>query len=153
MARSAYDYALDLLSARAYTSAGLRRKMAQKEFAADDIDAAITRLVAGGLLDDRKFAAEFARQKIAVGGASVRRVRQQLAQKGIPSSDASEAIARMLDDEHVDQEAAVERIALKKLRSLEGLEESVKRRRLFGFLSRKGYELDDIKRVISRIPL
>ena len=97
MARTAYEYALDLLSARAYTSASLRRKLKQKEFPADEVEAAVTRLVEGGLLDDRKFAVEFARQKIAVGGASVRRVRQQLAQKGIPSSDADDAIERMLD--------------------------------------------------------
>src|SRR5687768_6246306 len=148
MPRSAYNYALDLLSARAYTTVGLRRKLTQKEFAADEAEAVIARLVGNGLLDDRKFAVEFARQKIAVGGASVRRVRQQLAQKGIPPSDADDAIERMLDDEQVDQEAAIERIALKKLRSMEGLDDSVKRRRLFGFLSRKGYELDDIKHVL-----
>ena len=151
MARTAYDYALDLLSARAYTVAGMRRKLAQKDFDPGEANAAVARLVAGRLLDDRSFAAEFARQKVVLGGASIRRVRQQLAQKGIARLDADAASARMLDEEAVDQEAAIERLAEKKLRAMGDLEESVKRRRVFGFLSRKGYELDDIKRVLGRI--
>ena len=151
MARSAYDYALDLLSARAYTTRNLRRKMVQKEFPAADIEAALDRLLANGLLDDRKFAAEYARQKIVVGGASVRRVKQELARKGIEARAVDDSIAETLANENVDQEFAIERIAMKKLKSLGDLEEVVKRRRLFGFLARKGYDLDDIKKVLGRI--
>ena len=36
LARKAYDYALDLLSARAYTIRNLRRKLVQREYAADE---------------------------------------------------------------------------------------------------------------------
>ena len=151
MARSAYDYALDLLSARAYTVRNLRRKLVQKEFASAEVDAAVERLLASGLLDDRKFAAEYARQKIVVGGASVRRVKQELARKGIASPAVDESIAETLENENVDQQASIERIAVKKLLTLDDLEDLVKRRRLFGFLARKGYELDDIKRVVDRL--
>lgn len=151
MARSAYDYALDLLAARAYTTRNLRRKMVQKEFPAADIEAAIDRLLSNGLLDDRKFAGEYARQKIVVGGASVRRVKQELARKGIEPRSVDDSIAETLENESVDQESAIERIAVKKLKSLGDLDEIVKRRRLFGFLARRGYDLDDIKKVVGRI--
>ena len=151
MPRSAYDYSLDLLSARAYTIRNLRRKMVEKGYAGDDVDGAISRLVASGLLDDRKYAAEYARQKIAVGGASVRRVKQELTRKGIDVRTAEEAVAQTLESESVDQDAAIEKIALRQLRSMGDLDALAKRRRLFAFLARKGYELDDIKRAVGRL--
>jgi regulatory protein len=153
MTRGPYEYALDLLAARAYTVRNLRRKLVQKEFAADEVDRAIARLVESGLLDDRKYAAEYARQKIVVGGSSVRRVRQELAKKGIDAESVGESIDALLEEEPVDQEAAIERMAVKKLRSMGDLDGVVKRRRVFGYLARKGYEIDDINRVLARISL
>jgi regulatory protein len=153
MTRGPYEYALDLLAARAYTVRNLRRKLVQKEFAADEVDRAIARLVESGLLDDRKYAAGYARQKIVVGGSSVRRVRQELAKKGIDAESVGESIDALLEEEPVDQEAAIERMAVKKLRSMGDLDGVVKRRRVFGYLARKGYEIDDINRVLARISL
>ena len=51
----------------------------------------------------------------------------------------------------VDQRAIVEEAARKKLRSLAGLDPAVQRRRLYGFLARRGYEVDDIRGVLSAI--
>lgn len=153
MARGAYEYALDLLAARAYTVRNLRRKLVQREFAAEEVERAVARLVESGLLDDRKYAAEYARQKIVVGGSSVRRVRQELARKGIDAESVGGAVDALLEEEPVDQEAAIERLAVKKLRSMGDLDATAKRRRVFGFLARKGYEIDDINRVLARISL
>jgi regulatory protein len=57
----------------------------------------------------------------------------------------------VLEEEAVDQHAIAQEAARKKLRSLGGLEPAVQRRRLYGFLARRGYELDDIRRVLSEI--
>jgi regulatory protein len=151
MSRNPYEYGLDLLSARAYTVRNLRRKMEGKGFDARDIEAAVGRLVSSGLLDDRKFAFEFARQKIVVGGAATRRVRQALILKGIASQVVDDAIAELISEEEVDHEEAIEKIAVKKLRSMTDLDAVTQRRRLFGFLARKGYEVDDVKRVVGRL--
>lgn len=151
MANTAFDYALNLLAARAYTVRDMRRKMAQKGFETDDAEAAVERLVSSGLLDDARYAAEFARQRLVVGGASVRRVEQQLAAKGISREVAKAAAAGVVADEEVDTIGSMERIARKKAASMGDLEPLVKRRRLFGFLARKGYNLDDIKQVVSHI--
>lgn len=151
MANTAFDYALNLLAARAYTVRDIRRKMSQKGFATDEADAAVERLVSSGLLDDARYAAEFARQRLVVGGASVRRVEQLLAAKGISRDLAKQATAQVVSEEDVDTLVYMERLAHKKLRSMGDLALPVKRRRLFGFLAGKGYELDDIKQVVSRI--
>src|SRR6266852_791244 len=96
--RSAYEYALNLLSARPYTARNLRRKLAQKEFAAAEADAAIERLVGNGLLDDGRYAMQFARGKLLGPGASRRRIRQQLFQRGIKGDLADSAIDSVIAD-------------------------------------------------------
>ena len=151
MSKRPYDYALNLLAARAYTVRGMRRKLTQKGFEPAQTEAAVERLISSGLLDDARYAAEFARQRLVVGGASLRRVEQQLAGKGIPRDVAKAAAAHVVEEEEVDTVASMEQMARKKVSSMGDLEPHVKRRRLFGFLARKGYELDDIKQVVARI--
>ena len=153
MATNPYEYALNLLAARAYTTRGLQRKLTQKGFTRDETAATIDRLTSSGLLDDKKYAEEFARQRLVVAGASRRRVEQLLAQKGIGREVAYAAAEKVVQDEDVDTIGSIEKIARKKLMSMNGLDLALKRRRLFGVLARKGYEIDDINQVLSRILL
>lgn len=147
----AYEYALNLLAARAYTVRNLRRKLEQKGFDKIESGDAVDRLMERGYLDDAKYATEFARQRLVSGGASVRRVEQQLAQRGIARDVAKSAAAAAAEEEGIDPVASMEKIAAKKAASMADLEPLVSRRRLFAFLVRKGYDLDDVKRVVSRI--
>ena len=151
MANNPYEYALNLLAARAYTVRNMRRKLTQKGFEAADVERVLERLQGSGLLDDVKFAAEFARQRLVVAGASVRRVEHDLIRRGISPDSAKAATRAVVEEEDVDFDASMERLARKKLASLGDLEPQIKRRRVFGFLARKGYELDDINRTLVRI--
>ena len=148
---TAYNYALNLLAARPYSTRGLQRKLIQKEYSAADADDAIRRLVANGLLDDAKYAEQYARSKILASGASKRRLTQELYRKGIKGDVAVSAIDNVIADEEIDTTAVVERVARKKLAQLGDLEPLVLRRRLFGFLARRGYDVDEIKRVVSAL--
>jgi len=148
---SAYNYALNLLSARPYAVRALHRKLIQKEYPAADADDAVRRLVDAGLLDDAKYAEQYARSKIVSSGTSKRRLQQDLYRKGIKPDVATSAIAQVIDDEEIDTAAVVERVARKKLAQLGDLEPLVLRRRLFGFLARRGYDVDEIKRVVSSL--
>ncbi len=148
---SAYNYALNLLAARPYSTQTLRRKMIQKEYSAADADEAIRRLVDNGLLNDAKYAEQYARSKILTTGASKRRLLQELFRKGIKSELATTAIANVIEQEGIDTGALIERLAKKKLAQLGDLEPLVLRRRLFAFLARRGYDLDEIKTVVSRL--
>ena len=149
MARGAYEYCLDLLAARAYTARALRRKLAQRDYPPDDADAAVARLLENGLLDDKRYATEFARQKLVHGGTSSRRVEQQLAAKGISRDAIRAAIDDISANETIDVDKTIETLVRKKLASLGDLERENKRRRVFAFLARRGFDLDDIKRAIE----
>jgi regulatory protein len=148
---SAYDYALNLLTARPYTVRNLRRKIVQQGFAPADADATIERLVANGLLDDARYAEQFARGRLLGPGASRRRIRQQLFQRGVSAEVADAAIASVIDDESVDLAVVIEKDARKKLTSLSGLEPLVIRRRLYAHLARRGYDVDEINAVMKKV--
>ena len=148
---SAYNYALNLLSARPYATRALHRKLIQKEYSAADAEDAIRRLVAAGLLDDAKYAEQYARSKMIATGASRRRLTQDLYRKGIKSDIAATAIDNVVADEEIDTAGMIERVARKKLAQLGDLEPLVLRRRLFAFLARRGYDVDEIKRVVGAL--
>jgi regulatory protein len=54
-------------------------------------------------------------------------------------------------EERVDEESILERVARKKLKSLSRLDAPTQRRRLFAFLARRGYDSDDIGRVVGTL--
>jgi len=147
----AYDRAVNMLAFRARSSSELARSLQRKGEEKPHVDWAIARLQEQGLLDDAAFARSFARGKVVDGKQSRRRVQQDLARKGVSRSLSDEAIDTVFEEEAVDQRAIVEEAARKKLRSLAGLEPAVQRRRLYGFLARRGYEIDDIRSVLSAI--
>jgi regulatory protein len=151
VAQTPYNRALDLLSARPYTVRQLRRKLIQKEVPAAEADAVIERLLGAGLLDDARYALAYARSKLVGQGSSVRRIGQDLARKGVTPEIARHAIAEVIVDEEVDTRAVIERVARKKLASMGDLEPVVLRRRLFAFLARRGYELDEIRDAVAAI--
>ena len=148
---TAYNYALNLLSARPYSTSALHRKLIQKKYSAADADDAIRRLVDNGLLNDAKYAEQYARSKILSTGSSKRRLQQDLYRKGIKGDVATTAIANVLEQEEIDPAVVIERVAKKKLAQLGDLEPLVLRRRLFAFLARRGYDLDEIKSVVGRL--
>jgi len=148
---TAYNYALNLLSARPYAIRALHRKLIQKEYSVADADDAIRRLVSAGLLDDAKYAEQYARSKMLSTGSSKRRLTQDLYRKGIKGDVAGAAIDHVIVDEEIDTAAVIEQVAKKKLAQLGDLEPLVLRRRLFGFLARRGYDVDEIKRVVASL--
>jgi regulatory protein len=144
-----YDRALNMLALRARSSSELARSLVRKGEEKAHVDWAIARLLEQGLLDDAAFARALTRSRVVGGKRSRRRVEQELARKGVSRSVAGEAIDDVFEDEAVDQRAIVEEAARKKLRSLAGLEPAVQRRRLYAFLARRGYDLDDIRAAIA----
>ena len=151
MAVSAHDYALNLLTARPYTARNLKRKLIQKKFPASDVEEAMERLLRSGLLDDARYAAQFARGRLLGPGASKRRIRQQLFQRGISADIADPAIQSVVEDESIDLDAVVEKDARKKLATMGNLEPFVVKRRLYAHLARRGYDIDEINAVLKKV--
>ena len=146
-----YDRALNLLAFRARSSAELARTLVRKGEPKALVDRAIERLLEQGLLDDAAFAQSFTRAKVLGAQQSKRRVQQDLARRGVARTVSDAAIATVFEEEGVDQRAVVEQAARKKLRSLTKLEPLVRRRRLYAFLARRGYDAEDIRRAMEAV--
>lgn len=146
-----WDRASGLLAARARSRAELRRLLLRKGEPAARVDVVLDRLERAGYLDDADFARQFARGKMVGSGVSARRVQAELARRGVAREIADAAVAEVLAEEEIDETEAVERLARKKLKSLAKYDEPTRRRRLYGFLARRGFEADDIRSVLGRI--
>ena len=144
-----YDRALDVLALRARSAADLRRTLVRKGEPPELVDLAVERLLNAGFLDDASFARQFARSRVLGAGLSRRQIASELARRGIARDIAATAIEEVFGEERVDEEATLERLARKKLGTLGRLDAFTQRRRLYAFLARRGYDADDIGRVVD----
>jgi regulatory protein len=129
----------------------LRRKLLLKGEPEADVDTTIERLTAAGLLDDAAYARAFVRSKVSSQGFSRRRLQLELAKRGVAPEVAHAAIVEMLHDDDVDESANIERVARKKLRALKGLDQDTQQRRLFAYLARRGYDVDEVRAVMRTV--
>ena len=146
-----YDRALNMIALRARSATELRRLLVRKGEPSEIVDVAIERLLRAGFLDDSSFARQFARSKAVGAGLSRRRVQQELARRGVARETAESAIAEVFAEEQLDDAETIDRVARKKLKSLARLDPQVQRRRLYAFLARRGYEVDDIARTVRAV--
>ena len=146
-----YDRALDILAFRARSSAELKRALVRKGDEPSLVERAIVRLQEQGILDDAAFAQSFTRAKVLGANQSRRRVQQELVRKGVSRTVSAAAIDVVFEEEGVDASAIVLAAARKKMRLLRALEPAVQRRRLYGFLARRGYDGEDIRHAMDAV--
>lgn len=147
---AAYDRALNLLAFRARSARELQRRLVQKGVTTERADRVIAKLREVGLIDDADFARQLARSKMSVG-ASRRRVHQELFRRGVARDVADEAVEKVVEEDGLSDAESIERIARKKWRTLDGLDEPTRRRRLFAFLARRGFDSDEVSRVVRQL--
>lgn len=143
--------ALHLLSYRTRGTQELRRRLREKGFRTPLIKQCLETLSEQGLLDDRAFAASYARSHISARPRGPFRIEQELRKKGVAPEVAHDAVADVLQAAGIT-ESALARKALEKwirsqsLDTLDALGSSSPspdrekvRRRLYGFLTRRGF--------------
>jgi regulatory protein len=148
---SAHSYALKLLGMRGYSTRDLRRKLERRGYSHDETAQTMESLTRSGLLDDARLAEQYARSRMVNDSASPRRVMQLLSRYGIARETAEGAVSRVLELEELEPAATAEALARKKLSSLAGLERPIARRRLYGYLARRGFDLDVIRSAVAAV--
>jgi regulatory protein len=147
----AFDRAAAALGRRARSAHELERWLLQRGFDRADVTDAVQRLTELGAIDDSQFARAFARSRALGKGMSRRRLAQELSRRGVDRRMADAAIAEVLEEESVDERALLEQAARKKLAVLAGEDRDVVKRRLYGYLARRGYTASDIAAVIAKL--
>lgn len=147
----AFDRAAAALGRRARSAHELERWLLQRGFERADVADAVARLTEIGAIDDSQFARAFARSRAMGKGMSRRRLTQELARRGVERAMADAAIADVMDEESVDERALLEAAARKKLSALGGQDRETVKRRLYGYLARRGYASEDIAAVVRTL--
>jgi regulatory protein len=114
------------------------------------VDAALERLAGRGLLDDRRFAEQYAVQRAARGRGPARLVQDLLAQ-GVERRTAEDAVRRALDEEGIDPAVEARAVAVKRARQLGDVPAPIRKRRLLAFLVRRGYAGRQVKELVQEL--
>ncbi len=155
------DAALSLLSHRARTRSELRRRLVGKGFQPARVDHALDRLEARGLLDDAAVAAAFVRDRIRHRPRGPVRLTQELRAKGVQPEMAERVVEDVLEDEALSEADLARRVVegwlrrqgaatLRGLTASRGTPEAEKvRRRLHGYLARRGFRGEALGRAVD----
>lgn len=143
---NALGLALYYLEKRARTEKELRQKLARKQVPPQEIEAVLAKVKSYGYIDDVKFAKNFQRARNDYKPMGVRRIKLELAVKGVPR----EIVQSISAEKEVEYQLALT-AAKTRLRQYANLDPLTFRRRLTGFLARRGFGFDAIKYVFEQL--
>ena len=132
----AREICLRLLTARPRSRAELATALGRKGIEPDVADRVLSRLSDVGLIDDSAFAEMVVQSGHRHRLMGKRALSAELQRRGVAHETAVEAVA-VIDAS--DEEQAARRLVERKLRSMPGLDDSTRIRRLVGMLARRGY--------------
>lgn len=137
--------ALRFLSVRPRSEQEIRTKLKTKDVAEPVQDEVIQRLRTAGLLDDERFAELWVENRSEFRPRGGRALRMELRQKGIAETVIETTLAEL------DEETLALQAALKQARRYAGLEFEDFRKKLYGFLARRGFPYDIIQTVVPQV--
>lgn len=142
--------ALRALARRAHARQDLQRRLVKKQHPPAAVEAALERLTIRGLLDDHRFAEQYAALRATRGRGPARLLRDLQAQ-GVERRTAEDAVRRALEEEGIDPALEARAVAAKRARQLADLPAPVRKRRLLAFLVRRGYAGMQLKELVEEL--
>lgn len=138
------EYALNLLSQRAYSQKRLTEKLVFREVEPDEINKVIGKLKELGYINDLNYAKDYVESAQNIKLSGHRKIYWQLIKKGISREIAEQAIAEAYENDK--EEEAVGEIIKKYARNIpkDKLYERLMRR-----LIARGYDYDLVKREVA----
>lgn len=143
----AREAALRLLAHRSRSEGELRQRLRMREHEPAAIDAALDALRRAGLVDDAAFARAFVSERLSVRPAGRARLLSELRRRGVPPDEAQAALDEAVGAQPTGEEDLARRAAAK-FRPRAGEEPARARRRLLGYLSRRGFSADAVRTVV-----
>jgi regulatory protein len=137
----AYDRTLNLISHRPRSEGELRDYLRRKDLGSSNADVVIRRLSERGYVNDLDFAQRWVATRRLLKSTSKRRLQQELRQKRI----SSDIIDQVLAEDDTDEREVLRELVVRKRKQTK-YQDNLK---LMQYLSRQGYNYDDIKIVIN----
>jgi regulatory protein len=136
MEAGAFELAVGALARKERTVEELRAWLAARDVEAEEVEAALARLIEIGQLDDQRFAERYAEDKRDLRGWGPERIREALMERGIEPAVAEAATAGERPGEQAERAAT-----LLSRRGVE-LNREAGRGRAVAYLARRGYDYD-----------
>jgi len=140
----ALQRALNYISYRPRSVNEVRKNLKKKEIQNHIINEVMERLQRGGLVDDQKFAEFWVENRSEFRPRGSHVLRMELRQKGI-SDKIINSVTSKIDEDYLAYQAAI-----KQARKFRGLEWQDFRKKMYGFLTRKGFDYGIISTVIQK---
>ncbi len=146
----AFNAALHLLGFRTRTVEEIRRRLIRKGFEEEAVEEVLQRLHELSYVDDRAYAVEYATARVRTRGEGLYRIRADLRRRGVGEGIIDEVLHGLEDD--VDWAQVAREIADKRWSQLAATKDERRRRKkLFDYLVRKGFDFSTARAVSSEI--
>lgn len=142
----AYTSALNFLSFRPRSRREIEQHFRRKGIDARTASGAVGRLQQAGLIDDREFARFWVENRQMFRPRASRALKMELRQKGLDTETIDEALSDIGDEDETAVDAG-----RKRLRSYASLDEEQFRRKMIGFLQRRGFVYETASRAASAL--
>ncbi|NLE77421.1 MAG: RecX family transcriptional regulator [Chloroflexi bacterium] len=140
----AYDQALRFLGPRPRSQMEMRRYLQRKEQPPERIEAVLGRLQDAGLVDDRSFARFWVENRQAFRPRGRRALQYELRQKGVTDEEILRAT------EGLETESQAVELALRQAPHWQGLDRAHFRRRMMGYLMRRGFDYAEAQEAVRQ---
>ncbi|MBU3978817.1 recombination regulator RecX [Patescibacteria group bacterium] len=141
---------LHFLSFRSRSEKEVRDKLLQKNAPLEIIEKIISKLKQQRFLNDEQFAKDWVRSRSTYRLKSKRIIKIELQKKGI-DHEIIEKVLSPKDDEEFSDDQQVKKILEKRLSRYKGLPRNILYQKLGGFLARRGFNWDTIKKNIDDV--
>jgi regulatory protein len=143
--KRALSRAYRLLAIRARSSEEMRRALRRAGMMDEVIEETVAHLERQSLIDDRAFAADWARSRMHSRPRGKRLIQQELRAKGIPDEEAASATSG------IDDEATALALASRRATLMKGLDRPTFIRRLASYLLTRGFSRETVSRTVSAV--
>jgi regulatory protein len=144
-----YDAAIKILMRRAHSVSDMKKALIRRTADEDLIAKVLARLKQNGLIDDARYAKQFARQRTEIRHQGKYRVARELRARGVPDRHIESAVAEAAANS--DEAATVRQRIERKFKSFRGEIDGKKFASLYRSLLRAGFSSDTIRRELRRL--
>ena len=144
----ARDYAFLLLKFRLRSEAELLSRLKKKKFSEETCRKVAAFLKERRFLDDEEFARSWISSRIK-RPLGLRRLKRELKIKGVDGSTIEEQLRRVRRD--YNEKEVIEGLVSAKMRTFKALDPLKAKKRVFGFLIRRGFSADTAFEVLNRL--
>jgi regulatory protein len=144
--RNVKSSGIKLITYKLLSEKELFLKLVAKGYDEDVVSMAIEELKSMGYINDMIYAQKFVHERIKLKPKSKKALRFELENKGIPK----DIIDCVLNSIEYDEDAVIERLLRKKFGKY-NLADSKIAKKAYSFLMHRGFNFEDVKRVINKI--